>query len=171
MRALLRGSGPSQRTRLLASSYLSYLAWVERHVPLQAGAARQLATRVVSIETAFTLGRTLPARPPGTAASSVHNLRFADGKLQLELRWTSLPAGTALSGIGYERPLPRGAWTQPAEPRPVRNRGRKRTARDQRPAPAGLQADQGAGRRLSQRLPRPVADRPRRSRDLLSEEE
>ena len=113
-RALIRGSGPSQRTRLLASSYLSYLAWVERHVPLQAGAARQLATRVVSIETAFTLGRTLPARPPRHGVVSVHNLRFADDKLQLELRWTRMPAGTALSGIGYERPLPQGAWTQPA---------------------------------------------------------
>ena len=112
--ALLRGSAPSQRTRLLASSYLSYLAWVERHVPRQAGPARVLANRVVAIETAFTLGRTLPPGPPKKGTVSVRRLRYAGGKLMLQLRWTGLPAGTALSGIGYERPRRQGAWTQPA---------------------------------------------------------
>ncbi len=113
--AVLRGAAPSQRTRLLASSYLSYLAWVERYVPAEAGAARELADRVVSIETAFTLGRASRARPPKQGAVSVRRLRFAGGRLMMQLRWVGLPAGTALSGIGYERPLSRGAWTQPAD--------------------------------------------------------
>jgi tetratricopeptide (TPR) repeat protein len=57
---LLRGATPSERTRLLASSYLSYLAQVEHAVPTEARAARALATRVVATETAFTLGHALP---------------------------------------------------------------------------------------------------------------
>ena len=32
----------------------------------------------------------------------------------LRLRWSNLPPGTALSALGYERPLRTGAWTQPA---------------------------------------------------------
>ncbi len=113
--AALRGSAPSQRTRLLSSSYLSYLAWVERHAPARAGIARRLANRVVAIETAFTLGRTLPAQPPKRGAVSVRGLRYAQGRLTLQLRWVGQPTGTALSAIGYERPLPRGAWTQPSD--------------------------------------------------------
>ena len=113
--AALRGSAPSQRTRLLSSSYLSYLAWVERHAPARAGIARRLANRGVAIETAFTLGRTLPAQPPKRGAVSVRGLRYAQGRLTLQLRWVGQPTGTALSAIGYERPLPRGAWTQPSD--------------------------------------------------------
>ena len=113
--ALLRGIEPSQQTRLLASTSLSYLAWVERYAPRNAGAARALADRIVSIETRFTLGRTLPKRPPATGSASVEGLRYSGGKLFLRLRWSRLPAGTALSALGYERPLRAGAWTQPAQ--------------------------------------------------------
>jgi tetratricopeptide (TPR) repeat protein len=112
---LLRGAGPSQRTRLLASTYLSYMAWIERHDPAHAVAARKLANQVVSVETAFTLGRALPKQAPARGTVSVTRLRYAAGKLMLRLRWAGLPAGTALSGIGYERPLPQGAWTQPPD--------------------------------------------------------
>ena len=92
--ALLRGTAPSQRTRLLASTYLSYLAWVERHVPRRPRAARRLADRLVAIETAFTLGRTLPRAAPGAGhRRPCSGLRYADGKLMLRLRWTNLPAG------------------------------------------------------------------------------
>jgi tetratricopeptide (TPR) repeat protein len=110
---LLRGSTPSQRTRLLASTYLSYLAHVEHDVPAQAEAARRLADRTVAIETAFTLDRTLRKHPPAHGRVAVERLRFADGRLRLTLRWTNLPTGTALSALGYERPQPGAAWTQP----------------------------------------------------------
>lgn len=113
--SLLQSAEPSQRTRLLASTYLSYLAWVERHAPTHASAARRLANRIVSIETRFTLGRALPQAPPARGTVSVRGLRFAGGRLTLRLRWSNLPKGTALSAIGYERPLPLGAWTQPAD--------------------------------------------------------
>jgi tetratricopeptide (TPR) repeat protein len=112
---LLHGDAPSQRTRLLASTYLSYMAWLEHHDPARAGVARKLANRVVSVETAFTLGRTLPKQAPVRGMVSVTRLRFAGGTLTLRLRWVGLPAGTELTGIGYERPLPRGAWTQPSD--------------------------------------------------------
>jgi tetratricopeptide (TPR) repeat protein len=110
---LLRGSAPSQRTRLLASTYLSYLAHVEHDVPARAEAARRLGDRTVAIETAFTLGRTLPKHPPAHGHVAIQRLRFADGRLRLTLRWTNVPAGTALSALGYERPRPGSAWTQP----------------------------------------------------------
>ena len=113
--ALLRGVEPSQQTRLLASTYLSYLAWVERHVPRNADTARRLADRVVALETRFTLGHTLPKAPPASGSASVEGLRYAGGKLILRLRWSNLPAGTALSALGYERPIRTGAWTQPAD--------------------------------------------------------
>jgi tetratricopeptide (TPR) repeat protein len=112
--SLLRGTGPSETTRLLASAYLSYLAWVERHVPAEAATARELTDRVVATETAFTLDRTLPKAPPARGRATVERLRFENGRLRLRLRWTGLPAGTTLSAIGYERPLAGGAWTQPA---------------------------------------------------------
>jgi hypothetical protein len=113
--SLLRGTEPSEQTRLLASTYLSYLAWVERYVPGNAGTARQLADRVVALETRFTLGHPLPNAPPAAGGATVEGLRYAAGKLILRLRWHDLPAGTALSGLAYERPLPAGAWTQPAD--------------------------------------------------------
>jgi len=112
---LLRGASPSQQTRLLASTYLSYMAWLERHDPVHAAATRKLADRLVAIESAFTLGRTLPKHPPATGTLSVTRLRYAHGKLMLRLRWAGLPAGTALTAIGYERPLAQGAWTQPPD--------------------------------------------------------
>ena len=112
--ALVSGQTPSQRTRLLASTYLSYLAQVEHDAPAQAPTARRLADQVVATETAFTLGHALPPRRPARGAVSVQRLRYADGRLRLLLRWRNLPAGTALTGLGYERPLEHGAWTQPS---------------------------------------------------------
>jgi hypothetical protein len=110
---LIRAAGPSQATRLLAATYLSYLSWIERHDPAHATGARELANRVVARETSFTLGRALPPAPPARGRVSVGGLRYAAGRLMLRLRWSDLPAGTALSAIGYERPLRRGAWAQP----------------------------------------------------------
>lgn len=110
---LLRRAAPSDQTRLLASTFLSYMAWLERYDPAHAAGARELANRAVSVETAFTLGRALPKRAPARGTVTVTGLRFAHGKLMLRLRWAGLPAGTALSVVGYERPVGGGAWTQP----------------------------------------------------------
>lgn len=111
---ILHGAEATQRTRLLASTYLSYLAWLERYDPSQAAGARKLTNRVVAVETAFTLNRPLPKHAPAQGSVSVTGLRYARGKLTMTLRWVGLPPGTALSGLAYERPLPHGAWTQPA---------------------------------------------------------
>jgi tetratricopeptide (TPR) repeat protein len=111
--ALVSGQTPSERTRLLASSYLSYLAQVAHDAPARAATAQRFADQVVATETAFTLGHALPG-PPARGTVSVQRLRYARGRLRLLLRWRNLPAGTALSGLGYERPLEHGAWTQPS---------------------------------------------------------
>lgn len=111
---LVRGAAPSQQTRLLAATYLSYMAWLERHDLTHAAAARRLANRVVSVESAFTLGRRLPHAPAAGRVSATR-LRYGYGKLMLRLRWAGLRPGTALTAIGYERPLPHGAWTQPPD--------------------------------------------------------
>ena len=112
---LLKGDDPSQQTRLLASTYLSYLGWVRRYVPAQAAAARRLADRTVSVETAFTLGEKLTNTAPTTGSVVVRGLRYAGGALTLTLEWHDLPKGTAVSAIEYERPLKAGAWAQPAQ--------------------------------------------------------
>lgn len=112
---LLRGATPSQQTRLLAATYLSYMAWLERNDPAHAAAARKLANRVVSVESAFTLGHTLPGQAPAAGTVAVTRIRYEHGKLMLRLRWAGLPERTALTAIGYERPLPHGAWTQPPD--------------------------------------------------------
>lgn len=112
---LLKGAEPSQQTRLLSSTYLSYLGWVRRNVSTQAAAAQQLADRTVASETAFTLGRTLTNTPPAKGTVVARELRYADGALTLTLVWRDLPEGTAVSAIEYERPLEAGAWAQPAQ--------------------------------------------------------
>jgi tetratricopeptide (TPR) repeat protein len=112
---LLGGTDPSQRTRLLAASYLSYLAFVAHDQPARAPRARRLTTRVVATETSFTLGRKLPGAVPATGQIRIEGLRYAAGRLELVLRWQGLPRGTALGAVAYERPLEHGAWTQPPD--------------------------------------------------------
>ncbi len=112
---LLDGSDPSQRTRFLAASYLSYLGSVAHNRPALAPQAQRLADRVVATETAFTLGRKLPGAVPTTGRVQIDDLRFANGRLGLVIRWQGLPEATALGAVAYERPLAHGAWTQPAD--------------------------------------------------------
>lgn len=112
---LLSGSDPSQRTRLLAASYLSYLESVAHSEPVRASEARQLSNRVVATETAFTLGRKLSRTVPRTGHIRVDGLRYTNGRLNLVIRWQNLPRGTALGAVAYERPLVDGAWTQPPD--------------------------------------------------------
>jgi len=114
--ALLRNTVPSQQTRLLASTYLSYLAWIERHDPAVARDAERLRDHVVAVETRFSLDReALPLRAPAKGSVTVRQLRFADGRLMLRLTWRDLPRKTALSVLGYERQRRVGAWSQPAQ--------------------------------------------------------
>jgi tetratricopeptide (TPR) repeat protein len=112
---LLRGTEPSQRNRLLASTYLSYLEWVSWSVPEQADEADQLANEVVATETAFTLGRTVSRTLPSRGGVTVEGLRFAAGRLRLVVRYRDLPARTALSALEYERPIENGPWAQPTD--------------------------------------------------------
>ena len=112
---LLSGSDPSQRTRLLAASYLSYLESVAHNEPTRAPAARRLSSRVVATETAFTLGKQLARTLPGKGRVQVDGLRYTNGRLSLVIRWHGLPPGTTLGAVAYERPLPTGAWTQPPD--------------------------------------------------------
>jgi tetratricopeptide (TPR) repeat protein len=112
---LLSGNDPSQRTRLLAASYLSYLESVAHREPGRAPAARQLSNRVVARETAFTLGRKLSGTVPERGRVRVDGLRYANGRLELVIRWHDLPRGTAMGAVAYERPLADRAWTQPAD--------------------------------------------------------
>ena len=89
--APLRNAEPSQRTRLLASTYLSYLARVGHDVPARADSARRLADRMVAIETRFTLGRAPRGAAPTRGSVAVQGLRYADDRLTVRLRWTNLP--------------------------------------------------------------------------------
>ena len=113
--APLRNAEPSQRTRLLSSTYLSYLARVGHDVPARADSARRLADRIVAIETRFTLGKAPRGAAPDTgigrgAGPSVRG-RPIDGSAPLD----QPSRGTQLSAIAYERPLADGAWSQPPD--------------------------------------------------------
>ena len=111
---LLKGSDPSQRTRLLAASYLSYLAAVGHDKPRHAAETRRYSARVIATETAFTLQRPLPAAAPN-GLITVDDLKYTHGRLSLLIRWHNVSPGTALGAVAYERPLANGAWTQPPD--------------------------------------------------------
>lgn len=113
--ALLSGSEPSERTRGLSARYLSYLEQVIAATPDRTALARELEQEVVRVETRFNLGRPVAGEAPERGAVAVRGLRYEDGELRLRLRWTGLPAGTALTAIGFERPTEGGAWVQPTD--------------------------------------------------------
>jgi tetratricopeptide (TPR) repeat protein len=112
---LLDAAGPSRRVRQVSSDYLSYLEAVAGRVPERAPAARRLGDRMVAFETASALGRPLDGSLPASGTASVRRLRYAHGRLTVLLRWHGLPAGTALSALEYERPIPGREWTQPTD--------------------------------------------------------
>jgi tetratricopeptide (TPR) repeat protein len=112
---LLRGTEPSQRNRLLASSYLSYLEFVAWSVPEHAPTATRLTHEVVATETAFTLERAVSRTLPAKGSVSVPRLRYAGGRLLATIRYTNLPRRTALSAIEYERQSSDGPWSQPTD--------------------------------------------------------
>jgi tetratricopeptide (TPR) repeat protein len=112
---LLERSGASRRTRQLSSDYLSYLAAVAWRTRGAAADAQGLADRFVAFETAAALDTTLSGSAPATGRVRVEQVRYVRDRLILDLRWTNLPSGTALSAVEYERPLPGREWTQPTD--------------------------------------------------------
>ena len=166
---LLEGSDPSQRTRLLAASYLSYLASVAHDKPARAPRGTTTRrTRVVATETAFTLGRKLPRGGPRDRARpgrSISGTRTVDSSLVI--RWHELPQGTALGAVAYERPLAHGAWTQPADLALFATIGGTGMRRISVPLatcePTAVRADVYLERGAAT-----LNDRPRRHADLLS---
>ena len=166
--ALLRGTEPSQQTRLLASTSLSYLAWVERYVPRDAGAARALADRIVSIETRFTLGRTLPKRPPATGSASVEDLRYSRREAGPTTSMEQSP-GRHGAQRARLRASPQGRCMDAARPtRPLRDRRRNRRAQPSDSAATRLQTDAGTRRRLPERRTHTPPHRSRRLPHLLT---
>lgn len=112
---LLSGSDPSERTRSLSAQYLTYLEQVAGTSPRRAPLVRALEQEVVGVETGFNLGRSVSGRLPPKGSVAVQRLRYEDGRLRLLIRWRSLPAGTSLTGIGFERPIRGGSWVQPRD--------------------------------------------------------
>jgi tetratricopeptide (TPR) repeat protein len=112
---LVSGTDPSGRTRGLAAQYLTHLEQVAATTPGSAGAARALARRMVTLETGFNLGRTLPGSAPERGSVTVEGLGYRDGTLRLRLRWRDLPTDTAVTAIGFERPRPGAPWVQPRD--------------------------------------------------------
>ena len=111
---LATAGGASERARRVAANALTELAWVAHDRPRRAADARRAADRIVAAETAATLRRPVEATAPAGAIVRVTGLRWSAARLRLRLAWDRLPPGTALTAVAYERPLPRGAWTQPS---------------------------------------------------------
>ncbi len=112
---LLDGTEPTPRDRQLASDYINYMEWLIAREPDAARAARAFEERLVRIETGFSLDRDVSGKAPARGSATVRDLRVEDGRLKLRIVWRDLPEGTALSAIGFERPLRDGAWVQPPE--------------------------------------------------------
>ena len=112
---LLSGSDPSERTRGLFAGYVTDLEQVVNRVPERAPVVNRIERRVIGSETAFTLDRKVSREAPDQGSARVEGLRFSGGKIRLDIRWNDLPAGTALTLIGFERPSPDSGWVQPRE--------------------------------------------------------
>ncbi len=112
---LVAGTDPSSRTRGLAAQYLTLLEQVSGTTPADAATARRLALRMTALETGYNLGRTQTGRAPKRGSVAVEGLGHRDGTLRLRLRWRDLPAGTAVTAVGYERPRPGDPWVQPRD--------------------------------------------------------
>ena len=114
-RDLIKGSDPSERTRGLVASYLTYLEEVVHQVPERRDLAGRIEQRIIGTETEFSLGRKLSRRAPDRGSVEVTGLRYGDGQISLRTAWSDLPAGTAVTLIGFERPARGSGWVQPRE--------------------------------------------------------
>jgi tetratricopeptide (TPR) repeat protein len=114
-RRLISGSDPSERTRGLVASYLTYLEQVAYRVPGQQEVVSRIEQRIIGNETQFNLGRRVSGEAPSRGSVRVEDLGYSDGKIRLRTTWKDLPEGTALTLIGFERPTPDSGWVQPRE--------------------------------------------------------
>ncbi len=114
-RDLIKGSDPSERTRALVASYLTYLEQVVHQVPERRGLVDGFERRIIGTETEFSLDRKLTRKAPDKGSLEVEDLRYEDGQVRLRTNWSDLPAGTAVTLIGFERPAPGSGWIQPRE--------------------------------------------------------
>ena len=112
---LLDGSDASERTRGLIANYVTYLEQVADNDPERAATVRRIEQRIFATETEFTLDRELSRELPGKGTVDVQDLRYENGEFRLGIRWQDLPAGTAVTLIGFERPAPGSAWVQPRD--------------------------------------------------------
>jgi tetratricopeptide (TPR) repeat protein len=113
--ALLDGSDASERTRGLVARYATYLEQVADREPERAGEARRIERRIFEVETGFTLDREISGELPPKGTVEVGDLRYENGEFRLGIQWDDLPAKTAVTLIGFERPAPGGAWVQPRD--------------------------------------------------------
>ena len=111
----LSGSDPSERTRALVADYLTYLEQVVQRVPERTELVGRIEARIIALETAFSLDREVSGEPPDRGSVVVEGLRYEDGRIRIRTRWDDLPAGTALTLIGFERPARDSGWVQPRE--------------------------------------------------------
>jgi tetratricopeptide (TPR) repeat protein len=113
---LLAGSEASERIRGLVARYLTYLEQVLFRAPERSALVRRMQRRAVVSETQLSLDRQLRGELPDRGSLEVEDLRYSDGRFQVDVSWRDLPEGTVVSVLGYELPDPgAGGWVQPRE--------------------------------------------------------
>ncbi len=112
---LLDDAQPSPRTRALVSDYVNYMEWLIVAEPDVAEEAAAFEQFLVAAETGFNLDRELSGEAPARGTARVQDLRFENGRLRLTIAWNNLPPNTALTALGFERPIADRAWSQPAD--------------------------------------------------------
>lgn len=120
---LLSDAEPSPRTRDLVSTYIDYMEWLIAEGSESSSDAEELEQQIVGGETGFTLGRELGDEAPARGTARATGVRYEDGRLKVTIAWNNLPAGTALTAIGFERAIEGGAWSQPTDSALFRNVG------------------------------------------------
>ena len=110
---LLSGSDASERTRGLVANYLTYLEQVVHEVPERAELVKRIEQRIIGNETSLNLDREVTGKAPDRGSVEIKGLRYANGEIRLRTSWKDLPAGTALTLIGFERPARDSGWVQP----------------------------------------------------------
>ena len=122
---LLDGSDPSQRTRLLAASYLSYLASVAHNKPSTRAPSTTPSTASSPPRPHSRSDENSPNRPRRPAASTVDSLRYRERSARTRNPLAELPAGHGarrrrLRATAHERRL-----DTTTRPRPLRHHPRE----------------------------------------------
>ena len=165
---LLKGSDPSQRTRLLAASYLSYLAAVAHDKPEHADEARRFSARVVATETAFTLQRKLPTGGPPDRQRRGHRPEIRKRTTEPRHPLARSPSRHSAQRDRVRTAARKRGLDTATRPRALRHRPRDRHAPNQRATVANMQTNRRQGGHLSQRGAATLNGWPRRHADLLT---